>query len=294
MLRQPLQRFAKLLAVSSSTAAVAHRHRDISKEPRVLGATHRALSKHRAKFRLRQPRAFLQRWRCVLCNERVGYGRARIPGTHVLANVASEYVLPHGGAMLFRNGAAQLDCEIRDTAGRIDSPMVMWRSPMRCGRRHECIRRARINTSRTRPATIRRRRIRRDREGRYDFAQKKPRPQRLINQAGIFSDPSEPSEPREAAFQNRRRIHADLVVEPATLAVGNFTQPACDALQTCANHVVIIRAPGVARDDRLPRLLKMGTDYSVPNRYNLIPGKNSIVDRAVCPHFQGLIQTLVV
>src|SRR5712692_7415751 len=46
-------------------------------------------------------------------------GRAAVPGTNVLANVAAEHVVADGFAQLAGNRAAQLDREIGDATARI-------------------------------------------------------------------------------------------------------------------------------------------------------------------------------
>src|SRR5712692_3486311 len=46
-------------------------------------------------------------------------GRAAVPGTNVLANVAAEHVAAYGLAQLAGNRAAQLDGEIGDATARI-------------------------------------------------------------------------------------------------------------------------------------------------------------------------------
>src|SRR5262245_37328886 len=49
-------------------------------------------------------------------------GETLIPGTHIVADVASERPPVQLGYHLVRNGAAVLDVEIRNAAGRIQQP----------------------------------------------------------------------------------------------------------------------------------------------------------------------------
>ena len=131
---------------------------------------------------------------------------ARVPRADVLADVAAEDVIAHAGAQFLRNRPAQLDGQIRDAAAR-----VQLSSRLPCG--HDRVRRTSLDAARAAPAAIRRRRARLEIERRHDLAQKKPRSQRLVNQASVLADPAQPGQPREATLQQRRGIDADLPLE---------------------------------------------------------------------------------
>ena len=80
-----------------------------------------------------------------------------------------------------------------------------------------------------------------DFERRQDLAQKDPRADLLIDQAGVLADPAQAGLARVGALQQRRGVDADFVfVIAAELRRQLF--------QTAAHDVVIIVAPGVARD----------------------------------------------
>ena len=50
-----------------------------------------------------------------------GHRRAPVPRTHVLADIAAEYVRPHGGTLRFGDLAAQFNGEIRDAPRGIET-----------------------------------------------------------------------------------------------------------------------------------------------------------------------------
>ena len=93
-------------------------------------------------------------------------------------------------------------------------------------------------------ATVGRRLIGGDREGDQDLAQEEPGAHRLVDETGVAADPAEPGQARVAALQQRRGIHAD----PRLECSGALPQQGGQAFEAGAHHLVVVGAPGVARD----------------------------------------------
>src|ERR1700736_2245984 len=107
-------------------------------------------------------------------------GRAAIPRTHVLANIAAEDMPPHRLAELPWNCAAQLNREIRDAAPRIQNVGLDDGSA-----------RASVNAQTAIPAKILRRSARwaerlRQIERRHDHAKEKPRTRCFVDETSIL------------------------------------------------------------------------------------------------------------
>src|SRR6266481_5411656 len=113
-----------------------------------------------------------------------GNRRAPVPWTNVLADIAAKNMVAHRLTKLFRDGAAQLDGEVRDTLSGIHH--------VRCD---ESLRRTRIQTPTATRAQIRRwqfvlpgRRFQIER-GEQD-TQEKEGAKHLVEQQGVISEPS--------------------------------------------------------------------------------------------------------
>src|ERR1700675_1101697 len=116
-LRQLLQRLPKL-----NQPAVAHRDCYVAQEARILGPLDWTMRINFAKLVLAHSGELLQRRREMAWLKRrfVGLGRVPIPRAHILANVATEDMLPDTGAHRLRYRSAQLNREIRNAAPGVD------------------------------------------------------------------------------------------------------------------------------------------------------------------------------
>src|ERR1700693_1162428 len=170
-----------------------------------------------------------------------GLGRVAIPGAYILADVATEDMLPDTGAHRFRYRSAQLNREIRNAATGID----LVSSP------GDRLSRTSIHAARAGPAAIGRRGIGFDLERCDHLAQKKPRPDLLIDQASVFADPAEPGFAGIGSLQQRRRVDADLVVLTGRQLPNH-------PLQALTHHVMIIVAPGVTGDPARFGIIQLG------------------------------------
>ena len=161
VLREHLKRFPK-----SFQAAVAHRDGDVPQDSRVLRPGERAPLKPRPKLGLRQSGPFFKLRRVMSRLECVTHGRAGIPGTHLLADVASEHVRSDACPLFDRNRSVELDGQVRDTAARVDGAALT--------RRNQRLGRAGLDAASAGSAAVRRRRIRLKFERRDNLAEKKP------------------------------------------------------------------------------------------------------------------------
>src|ERR1035438_911550 len=122
-----------------------------------------------------------------------GDGGSGVPWAHVLADVAAEDVAAVAGAPVFGNPAAQLNRQIRDAQARIDRvTAAKW---------HDGLGGTGIDAAAASAAAIGRRSVGLDIERNQQFAQKEPRPARLVDEAGILADPAQAGEARISALQ---------------------------------------------------------------------------------------------
>jgi len=164
-----------------------------------------------------------------------GGGRASVPGTDILADVTAEDVPSQPGPAIGWDFPAQLDRQIRDAEPRVDG--------VSAGSRNDGVRRARFDAARASPAAIGRGSVRLQLERGENFSQEDPRPQLLIDNTGIPSDPAESRQPGVAALQKWCCIDADLPLE-LHLPAQFF-----DQLRHPRPHdVVVVVAPGIAGD----------------------------------------------
>ncbi len=203
--------------------------------------------KHGTEFFLGQRSQTLQR-RGKAKGREDGIARYRgplVPGTDVLADVAAEDMPAGGAALRFGNAAAQFDGEVGNAQPRIHRE-AGFRGEPGFRNRHNRRRGTRLDTSRTSAAPVRRRGCGRLNLQRHQqFAQKKPGPALLVDQASILPDPPQPRHAGIRTFQQRRSIHANPGLE---LGSDVLPQPVAQPFQAAPNHVVIIAAPGIARD----------------------------------------------
>src|SRR5215475_46645 len=118
-----------------------------------------------------------------------------VPGTNVLADVAAEDVVAHGGPQLLWNFASLFNREIGDTQTGIEFAR---------GRDRLC--RTCVNAAGTASAAIRRGKVRRKVERGEHHAEKEPGAQLLVDDAGVLADPSDASVARVYPFQDRTGV----------------------------------------------------------------------------------------
>src|SRR6267378_7663434 len=109
-----------------------------------------------------------------------GYRRFAVPGTHVLADVATENMPAHLRAQGFGDVTALLDGQIRNAQTRIEFAG--------CDKR---VRGAGVDTARTASATVGGGQIGFQFQRTQDHSQEKPRAEFLINDASVLRDPSD-------------------------------------------------------------------------------------------------------
>src|SRR5947209_8462373 len=109
---------------------------------------------------------------CLLWRQR----RAPVPGAHILADVAAKYMPTDAGTVLLGNRAAQLDRKVRDA-----QPRIQFVATGADGMRGTS-----IDATGARAAAIRGGRVRFKRKRRKQLSQEEPRPQRLVDQAGVL------------------------------------------------------------------------------------------------------------
>src|SRR6202043_1957500 len=131
------------------------------------------------------------------------YRGAAIPGTHVLADVASENVPPHRLSKVLWNRATQLDGQIGDTAASVQHVGL-----------DDGAGRTRFDAQPAVPAQIRRRHAgraeRRDEiERRHNYAEEQPRARFFVDKACVLCEPAEPRVLRRNALDDGPRIHVD-------------------------------------------------------------------------------------
>ena len=201
----------------------------------VLGSRNRSMAKCFAKiFRRQAPQRCKRSGRIVNRRERgiSSNRRARIPRAHVLADVAAKNIFAHLRAKRFWHDPAQFDIQIRNATPCVQHILF--------SRRNQRLRRTGFDASRARSAAVRGRGIRLKLKRSYDFPQKKPRSQRLIDQTRIFANPSQPGRARITALQQRSRIHANL-----ELMRFDFSDFLRQPLQTLSQDLMIIPPPRV-------------------------------------------------
>src|SRR5690348_5768476 len=166
---------------------------------------------------------------------------AGVPGADVLADVAAEDVVAYLTAGFVGDRSAQLDREIRDAKAGIDGPL--WALGEAGG--HDRAGGTSIDATRARAAMVRRWHASIEGERYQQLTQEKPRAHLLVNEAGVLGDPAKARVARIGALEQRRGIDTDLPVERlGRLLLELFDQ----AREPATEHVVIVLAPGVARD----------------------------------------------
>ncbi len=168
----------------------------------------------------------------------IGRGSFAVPGADVLADVAAKDLVSHALAQFFGNGAALFDGEIRDAFVGVEL----------VGRDNR-VGRAGFDAASAGPAAVGRGKIWREFERGDDHAEKKPRANLLIDDAGVLADPAHAGVLGIDALDDRAgvdvgagfndSIHRVSDADSLSL-VFHFAQPAQDRI------VIILAAPGVA------------------------------------------------
>ncbi len=135
--------------------------------------------------------------------------------------------------------AARLDREIRHAARRIDDVRLGdgagW---------------ARVETARARAALIDAGAVGLELGAREHFRQEQPRPERRVDEARVLADPAEARLLGEHPLLHGPVVDARKRLDPAAR---RLVHPSHERGQARADHVVIVLAPRVARDDRAGR-----------------------------------------
>ncbi len=134
-----------------------------------------------------------------------------------------------------------LDRQIRDAAPRI-----------KLLRRHDRLRRADGHAGTACAAVAGHRIGRRQRHVDKDFAQKKHRASLAVQQQRVLAAPALAAARAQFGFEHRRRVGKDAVAERPKFGADALTQ----ALQATAQHLVVVAAAGIERDDGLIALLQ--------------------------------------
>ena len=146
-------------------------------------------------------------------------------------------MIPHRLAKLFRDGAAQLDGQVRNALPGIHEVGF-----------DECLRRTGVQATTATPAQIRRwqfarpeRRFQIER-GEYD-TEKKEGAEHLVEQQRVLSEPSQTGVFRQHSFMDWSRIYVSARFEWDCEA---FVQRLNEGVQSLQQYIVIVVAPGIA------------------------------------------------
>src|ERR1035438_303841 len=226
--------------------AVAERDGDISPQAGETRALHRRTAEDSAKLFQAQARQPLQigihQPRPRLKLPRLRQRGFTVPRANVLTDIAAEHLPAHAGTQLFGNRAAFLDGEIRDAPGRVQ----LIRS-------REGIGRAGVEAARARAAAVGRWQIGCQYQRRQHDAEKEPRPQVLIQNAGVLANPADPCVLGKDPLNDRARVH----VTPGArrghlLLLADSQQPRFQREELPEYHlVIVVLRPSVARDPSL-------------------------------------------
>ncbi len=140
--------------------------------------------------------------------------------------------------------AAFLDREIGNAPRRIQH-----------ARSEDRLRRAGIQAQRARPALIDGRGVHFERQAADDLAEEDPGAERRVDDAGVLADPADARVPREDALLHRPRVDVGARVE---WLGGCVAHPREQRLESRADDVVVVVAPGVARNLRAATVLVFG------------------------------------
>ncbi len=123
-----------------------------------------------------------------------------VPRAHQLAIVTAVNAVAHGRAEFLRDGALQLDREVRDAAARIQ--LVG---------RHDRSRGAHVDTGAAASAVVGGRLV--DGQGQIcvQLAEEEPGAGALVQQVGVLADPAQARIARQRLLQNRRAVDEDPV-----------------------------------------------------------------------------------
>ena len=146
------------------------------------------------------------------------------------------------------------------------------RASSRCGTGDRACRTG-CDATLARSATIRDRFIRRQFQCGQNFCEKKPGPKPLIDQHCAFAVPANASLRSMIAFQHRPGIDITFLLSAKT------AKELVDLVQLCRDYIVIVVAPGVARDSSCSACCRDPVRPHFPEN-NSAPKQQSIARRA--------------
>ena len=119
----------------------------------------------------------------------------------------------------------------------------------------ERLRRARLEAQRAGAALVERRRVDLERQAADDLAEKQPRAELGVDDAGVLADPADARVLRVDALLHRAGVDVGARLERLRC---RGAHPREQRVEPRADHVVIVVAPGVARDLRATRIGALG------------------------------------
>ncbi len=161
----------------------------------------------------------------------VSHRRELVPGAIELAVVAAVDAVADGLAELDRNRAAQFDRQVRNAPARIE----LVRSDDRLCRTH-------VDARAAGSAMAACRGVRRQRQVRIQFAEKKPRSGIFVDQVRVFADPAEPG------FLGNRFLEYGRAIDKSTVSEaphGSFDSRG-QALKPPAQDLVVVASQCIA------------------------------------------------
>ena len=205
------------------------------------GATHRARPQERAPAVVRDAAEVEQPGRSQrLPRLPRGVGARRrpaVPRTDVLADVAAEHLLANRRPPFLGDRALLLDRQIRQAARGVDDVRLDDRAGRTC-----------LEAARARAALIDAGLVGREIEVREDLRQQEPGTQPRVDEARVLADPAEPGLLGEHALLHGTVVHAGKRLETRRAGTVRVGHPLHQRAQPRAHHLVVVVAPGVARD----------------------------------------------
>jgi hypothetical protein len=157
-----------------------------------------------------------------------------------LADIAPIDVIPHRRGQRFRNTALELYREVRNATRGVEHS---WGDDRPGG--------TRFDAQGARAALIEGGGIDVERQAANNFREKDPRAALGVDHAGVLADPTDARVLRVDTLLDRARIHIRASVEGFRRCVAH---PVQQGIETRADDVVVIVAPGVPRDVRAIRI----------------------------------------
>src|ERR1044071_800247 len=161
-----------------------------------------------------------------------------VPWTNILADIATEYVVPNGRPELFRDCATLFNGQIGDAETRIQ-----------LARRHNGLRGAGVNAAGATSASVGSGGVCAKLQRSENHAKKQPRPHLLMDDAGVLANPSNSRMPGINALEDWASINIAAGFNWQTTVRRALPNGGLYLLETWKQRVVIILcSPGIARD----------------------------------------------